>query len=251
MIGFIVLGVACTSSTTDTSPITDSGTSTFVPEGNDVSLDRFPPVVVQTTPAAGATNVDATTLEVRFSKRMATGGWSWVTVGSLPTPSGDVAYVDDRTHVMANVALDPDTTYLAWLNDPGGTFANFQDTEGRSSVAYPFLFTTAASDADFAGVPAAVVRTVPEAGSSGVDPSLGTIQVEMSIDVDPTTATLTADGPRTELDVVGIRGDVGRAFEIDVSLIPANTTAVWIEVDDLDGVPSAPYLLSFRTGFGE
>lgn len=231
----------------------DTGTSTYVPAGNDVPIDRFPPVVIATTPVSGTSGVSdkITEMSVEFSKPMRDSTWSWVQTGQAAFPKGgEVAYRSDTVNVYSGLTLSFDTAYLAWINDPDGRYTAFQGADGRSAVAFPLVFTTGTSRAGLDGLPTTVIRTSVVSGISGVDPAITEIEVEFSKDVDPTTATVVADGNRTGLDVAGMRGAIGRLLTLEVSLIPANTYAVWIEADAVDGSTVAPYLLYFRTGFG-
>ena len=248
-LGSLALGLGCTDgeATPTPTPTGDSGTtSTYVPQGNDVSLDRFPPVVIATIPPSGSVGVDVATdrLEVVFSKAMRDGSWSWVTTG-LPTPAGDASYASASVHVMENVVLDADTTYLAWLNYDG--FENFVDIEGRAAVSYPFAFTTTSDPAELASVPAAVVRSSILAGAVNVDPETTRIEIDFSKAMTSGGILLEDDGARTALPILD-QGlvDVDTVF-IDVELVPEATYAVWITVTDVNGIDSAPWLLTFRT----
>jgi RNA polymerase sigma-70 factor (ECF subfamily) len=110
---------------------------------DEVTLDSVPPVVLKTTPTAGAANVDPelTEIKVTFSKDMQDGTWSWVKLSddSFPPVTGTPKYLDNRTAVLP-VKLKAGTTYAVWVNTKD--FGNFKDTGGRSAVPYLLVFKT-------------------------------------------------------------------------------------------------------------
>lgn len=106
--------------------------------------DRGPPVVVETYPAAGATNVDpaATEIRVTFNKTMQNHSWSWChTQYPFPETTGQIHYLDDRRTCVMPVSLKPDTTYVLNLNS--SNFQNFKDPLGQPATPYVLCFTTA------------------------------------------------------------------------------------------------------------
>ena len=108
----------------------------------DVATAR--PVVVSTTPQAGAGDVDPAVTEVRvtFSKDMADSSWSWSTASAdtgLEITEKPHYLADHRTCVAA-VKLKPGHTYATWLNS--GKFHGFADTDGRPAVPYLLVFKT-------------------------------------------------------------------------------------------------------------
>ena len=113
---------------------------------DDVSVATTPPVVVETTPRAGAVNVDPSLAEIRvtFSKDMMTQEmWSWVihAEGYFPEITGDVRYVDSRTCV-APVRLEPGKAYAIWFNSPNYKHNAFRDTANNPAVPYLLVFET-------------------------------------------------------------------------------------------------------------
>jgi hypothetical protein len=110
------------------------------------SLDGMAPVVVCTWPISGDGAVDPAldAIVVSFSKDMLDGAWAWVQVdATFPETTGNAYYeADGRTNVLP-VALEPDTTYTVWVNDPFGTYSSFQDEAGRPAAPYPISFHTA------------------------------------------------------------------------------------------------------------
>ncbi|HEX9045573.1 MAG TPA: Ig-like domain-containing protein, partial [Verrucomicrobiae bacterium] len=109
-------------------------------------LSTQPPVVVETFPISGLTNVPPgeTEIRVRFSKPMADGSWSWSTAWEDSTPEtiGEVHYLEDHRTCIMKVRLEPGRTYGWWLNSQ--KFGNFKGTDGQSAVPYLLIFRTAA-----------------------------------------------------------------------------------------------------------
>lgn len=107
-------------------------------------LDQLPPVVVQTVPQSGATNVKPgiAAIVVRFSKPMLDESWSWSAAWSNSTPEALDEPRYDPTHHTCSLAvnLEPDKTYAYWLNSEN--FKSFQDTNGRPAVPYLLIFHT-------------------------------------------------------------------------------------------------------------
>lgn len=161
----ILLAIACSSSSgsdTGTPTTTDEATTPSPPDDNvaaadlcppaefpatDPSLDGYPPVVVCTLPMSGDGAVDPAVTEilVSFSKPMADNAWSWVQIdGNFPETTGDASYDAARRTNTLPVALEPDTAYAVWINDPFGTYSSFQDELGNPAVPYLIAFHTAA-----------------------------------------------------------------------------------------------------------
>lgn len=109
-----------------------------------LSVATAPPVVVETTPRAGALDVDPNVSEVRvtFSKDMMTDDmWSVVKISddTFPKLTGNVRYQDARTFVIP-VALEPGATYALWFNYKQNDA--FRDTNGSASIPYFLVFQT-------------------------------------------------------------------------------------------------------------
>jgi hypothetical protein len=117
-----------------------------------VSVANLPPVVVETVPRAGDTNVDPllTEIQVTFSKDMLTDKmWSWVihTPESFPPIAGEVRYTNDRTNVLP-VRLQPGRTYAIWINSPNGKHIAFRDTSNMPAIPYLLVFKTRDNQGD-------------------------------------------------------------------------------------------------------
>jgi RNA polymerase sigma-70 factor (ECF subfamily) len=124
-----------------------SGTNKRGPSNDssdEVTLDNAPPVVVKTTPEAGATEVapDLSEIRVTFSKKMLDKSWSWSTASknTFPKVSGDIRYLEDGRTCVLPVKLEPGKTYATWINS--GRFINFKDRERRPAVPYLLVFET-------------------------------------------------------------------------------------------------------------
>ena len=112
-----------------------------------------------------------------------------------------------------------------------------------------------AEDVTLEGARAVVVRTIPEAGKSDVDPKLTEIQVTFSKDMQDRSWSWaqaskesfpTLDGkPKYLADK--------RTCVLPVKLLPGKTYAIWLNSQkfgnfkDTEGHPALPYLLVFRT----
>jgi hypothetical protein len=102
-----------------------------------------PPVVVETFPANGASDVDPSTPEIRatFSKLMRNHSWSWCyDPASGPETAGEVHYLDDGKTCVMPVKLKSGTTYDILINSE--TYQSFADREGNAAVPYHLQFTT-------------------------------------------------------------------------------------------------------------
>jgi hypothetical protein len=110
----------------------------------EITLESAPPVVVKTSPTAGAVDVAPTLQEVRvtFSKAMKDGSWSWSTWGeeNFPKLGGDPRYLADGRTCVLPVKLEPGKFYAIWLNSE--KFKNFKDPAGHPAVPYLLTFKT-------------------------------------------------------------------------------------------------------------
>lgn len=113
-------------------------------QGQDVTIENAPPVVVKASPQSGANNVDPSTKEivVVFSKEMKDGSWSWSTAGkdNYPKSEGKPFYRADKKSCVLPVKLEPGKDYAIWVNS--AKFGNFKDSNGQSAVPYLLVFRT-------------------------------------------------------------------------------------------------------------
>ena len=107
-------------------------------------LAAAPPVVMETSPKAGTTDVDPALTEIRvtFSKEMMDGSWSWSQASdeTFPRTAGEPRYLADAKTCVLPVKLQPGKTYEIWLNSE--KFHNFKDREGRPAVPHFLQFQT-------------------------------------------------------------------------------------------------------------
>jgi RNA polymerase sigma-70 factor (ECF subfamily) len=115
-----------------------------VSNADEITLESVPPVVVKSVPAAGTSDIDPKTTEIKvtFSKNMKAGTWSWSTLSkeSFPEVDGTPRYLDDERTCVLPVKLQPEKTYAIWVNSI--KFQNFKDSNGIPSVPYLLVFRT-------------------------------------------------------------------------------------------------------------
>ncbi|WP_083904761.1 Ig-like domain-containing protein [Rhodopirellula sp. SWK7] len=122
------------------------------------------------------------------------------------------------------------------------------------SVLVPFAFCNA-DDVTLDSVPPVVVRTVPAAGSSDVDPNTTQIQVTFSKEMEDDTwswSTLSKESfPPVEGKPRYMENE--RTCVLPVKLTRGKTYAIWVNSNkfrnfkDTSGIPAVPYLLVFKT----
>ena len=120
-------------------------TGAIVGTAEEVTVQTMPPVVVDTVPRAGTTDVDPALKEIRvtFSKEMKTDRmWSWVMVSkeTFPLITGKVRFLDDKRTCVAPVKLEPERTYVIWFNS--AKHNNFRDSDNNPAVPYLLVFQT-------------------------------------------------------------------------------------------------------------
>jgi hypothetical protein len=114
--------------------------------GSDDAPGSRAPLVVQTIPNDGASDVDSTldTIRVTFSRAMQPDDWSWAKElgSSAPVITGIPFYADERTAILP-VRLQPETRYVVWVNSPDDEqLRKFQSSDGVSAPAYRIEFRT-------------------------------------------------------------------------------------------------------------
>lgn len=105
------------------------------------------------------------------------------------------------------------------------------------------------------GAPPVVVKTVPEAGSSQVDPSLAEIRITFSKDMRDRSWSWVIARKENYPETTGepAYAHDKRTCVLPVKLRPGKTYAVWINSQrhlnfkDADGQSAVPYFLVFRT----
>lgn len=111
----------------------------------EISLESAPPVVIKTVPAAGSSEVDPATTEIKvtFSRKMQDKSWSWSTWGdeTFPEMTGQPKYLEDGRTCVLPVKLQAGKFYATWLNSD--KFKNFKAENGTPSVPYLLTFRTA------------------------------------------------------------------------------------------------------------
>jgi hypothetical protein len=109
------------------------------------SVESMPPVVVQTEPVSGSTDVDAAAVKeirVTFSKPMQDGNWSFSQISreTFPKTTGKPRYLEDERTCVLPVELEPGKTYVIWLNRP--PYESFMDQDSRKALIYLLVFET-------------------------------------------------------------------------------------------------------------
>jgi archaellin len=115
--------------------------------------------------------------------------------------------------------------------------------------------TAGADDITLSSVPAVVVTATPEAGSTGVDPSITEIKVTFSKDMADKSWSWSTASKESFPDVAGKPHylDDHRTCVLPVKLQPGKTYAIWLNSQkfgnfkDASGQSAVPYLLVFET----
>ncbi len=124
-----------------------------------------------------------------------------------------------------------------------------------AGVACLFGSAVRADDVTLESVPPVVVKTVPEAGASNVDPKITEIKVTFSKDMADGTWSWATQSKESFPKVEGKPKYLSdkRTCVLPVKLEPGKTYAIWVNHEnytnfkDADGQSSLPYLLVFKT----
>ncbi len=111
---------------------------------NFIDIQNLPPVVIQTSPIAGSTDISAGTSEIRviFSKEMQDKSWSWIKMSdnSFPELVGEPHFLSDKKTCVLGIKLQPGHSYAVWLNST--SHGGFKDNTGHNAVPYLLTFST-------------------------------------------------------------------------------------------------------------
>ena len=127
-----------------------------------------------------------------------------------------------------------------------------------ASLAGLLAWPAAAGEISFQSAPPVVVKTVPVAGSVGVDPGLTEIRVTFSKPMLDQCWSWSTWGVETFPETTGKPHYLpdGRTCVLPVKLRPGRFYATWLNSEkfhgfqDTNNQPAAPYLLSFETAAG-
>lgn len=126
---------------------------------------------------------------------------------------------------------------------------------GAATIAALGASAARGDDLAIASAPPVVVKTVPEAGTNGVDPKLKEIKVTFSKEMTDGSWSWANFSPGNAPKVVGKPhyADDKRTCVLPVSLEPGRCYAIWVNTPrfqnfkDSEGRPAVPYLLYFET----
>lgn len=113
-------------------------------QSEGLTVAGMPPVVVQTEPQAGKTDVDPSLSEIKvtFSKPMQDGNWAFVQINKqhYPQTTGRPHYLEDGKTCVLPVKLEPGKCYVLWINKE--PYSSFMDAAGHKAVPYLLVFET-------------------------------------------------------------------------------------------------------------
>lgn len=116
------------------------------PAAEALTVAGMPPVVVQTEPQAGKTDVDPSLSEIKvtFSKPMQDGNWAFVQINKqhYPQTTGKPRYLEDGRTCVLPVKLEPGKCYVLWINKE--PYNSFMDRDAHRAVPYLLVFETKA-----------------------------------------------------------------------------------------------------------
>jgi hypothetical protein len=123
------------------------------------------------------------------------------------------------------------------------------------TACFAFAGIAFAQEVTLKAVPPVVVKTVPEAGTDGIDPSTKEIRITFSKDMKDGTWSWSTMSKESSPDITGkphYESDK-RTCVLPVKLKPATTYAIWANSEkftnfkDPQGHSAVPYLLVFKT----
>jgi len=215
------------------------------------------PTVVSTFPANGATEVPASTSEIRirFSEAVNPAGCSFVNTddGQPIQIGGPPTYQEGNTVCVLPVSLQPGVTYAVSINH--ARYQNFRSAAtGEPVIPYLLRFTTS-TRASSGPAPVRVIATDPPNGGKAVPLTLKVLRVRFSAPVQSGYSFTDSDQGQN------IEGAGKPYFEegntvcvVPIKLRPGVTYAVGINNQRFQnfrsaatGEPVTPYLLRFTT----
>jgi len=126
------------------------------------------PLVVQTTPAAFANDVDTATdkITVTFDRPMMDQSWSWTGGGdTYPEIAGKIHYDQSRTTCTMPVKLQPGKVYWVGVNSP--SHKDFKTPDRIPAQRYVILFATRSADGKPTPLPEDLVKRARQINSTG------------------------------------------------------------------------------------
>lgn len=217
------------------------------------------PVIVETVPAIGATDVDPNLkgISVTFDRDMSTGGYSWTGGGEFfpKGPEGAMPEWQDKRTCVLPVDLKRGAFYRVGINST--SFRNFKSELGVPAETAVIHFATKGADRAVTNrvrVPK-VVKLVPANGATEVDPATKMIRVTFDMPMGEGFSftdggpdypkTPAGQGPKWSADgktcllPVALRS--GHEYELGLNSVShKNFNSKW-------GVPLAPVRYSFKT----
>ena len=250
-------------------------------EASSAASEVGSPRIVKTVPAAFATEVDPSLdkITVTFDRPMMDGSWSWTGGGDMyPQTTGRPSYDSTRTTCTLPVKLQPGKVYGIGINSP--SHQNFRSADGKPAQRYVIVFATRSADgkptplpeklvkesteinagvhatiADAAGGAApAIVKTIPAAFATDVNPTLDKISVAFNRPMRDGAWSWTGGGDTYPQTTDRPSYDAARTIcSMPVKLEPGKV--YWVGINSpshrnfksADGVPAKWYIILFAT----
>lgn len=217
-----------------------------------------PPRILATTPAAGATEVDAGLGEITitFDRDMAD-GFSW-TGGGPDFPAmadGKKPYWRDRRTCAFPVKLEPGRFYRVGLNST--SFKNFRGVDGVPVQPSAIYFTTQGAGAELTRKVAkpVVMQFEPANGAQAVDPTTKELKITFSVEMGG-GVSWTGGGPGFPAIPEGRKAtwsEDRKTCTLPVSIKPGQSYRIGLNspshqnFQSSGGVPLEPVVYTFRT----